>query len=141
MSMKHWSRQLLSLGLLSLALGGLPAAAAEEQGTQVVVRLANASGELPDAEKMVQSLTAAGGKQLVEVKVRKTPEQQEATLQLWGRTVPHQDIPQTLREAFPALATADIQVSALEPSTRPQVEPGEGKRRKRIIQKEVIQKE
>lgn len=141
MNLKHWSRPLLSLGLLSLVLGSLPAAATEEQGTQVVVRLAQTSGELPEAEKMVQSLTAAGGKQLVEVKVRKTPEQQEATLQLWGRTVPQQDIPQTLREAFPVLATADIQVTALDPSTRPQPEPGEGTRRKRIIQKEVIRKE
>lgn len=137
MSMKHWSRQLLSLGLLSLALGALPAAAVEEGGTLVVVRLANGSGELPEAEKMVQSLTAAGGKHPVEVKVRKTPEQHEATLKLWGPTVPQAEIPQTLRDAFPALATADIQVSTLDASERPRIEEVEGRRVRKIIKKEV----
>jgi ABC-type glycerol-3-phosphate transport system substrate-binding protein len=137
MSLKHWSRQLLSLGLLSLALGALPAMADDEQGTQVVVRLANGGGEMPNAEKMVQSLTATGGKHQVEVKVRKTPEQQEATMKLWGRTVPPEAIAQTLRDAFPALATADIQVSTLDASERPRIEEGEGKRVRKIIKKEV----
>ncbi len=135
MNVKNWSRHLLSLGLLSLALGALPAAAAEEGGTQVVVRLA--SGELPEPEKLVQSLTAAGGKHQVEVKVRKTSEQHEATLKLWGPTVPQADIPQTLRDAFPALATADIQVSALDASEKPRIEEGEGRRVRKIIKKEV----
>jgi hypothetical protein len=135
MNVKNWSRHLLSLGLLSLALGALPAAAAEEGGTQVVVRLA--SGELPEPEKMVQSLTATGGKHQVEVKVRKTSEQHEATLKLWGPTVPQADIPQTLRDAFPALATADIQVSALDASEKPRIEEGEGRRVRKIIKKEV----
>jgi hypothetical protein len=137
MNLKNWSRHLLSLGLLSLAFGALPAAAAEEGGTQVVVRLANGSGELPEAERMVQSLTAAGGKHQVEVKVRKTPEQHEATLKLWGPTVPQAEIPQTLRDAFPALATADIQVSTLDASERPRIEEGEGRRVRKLIKKEV----
>jgi hypothetical protein len=134
MNVKNGSRQLLCLGLLSLALGALPAAAAEEGGTQVVVRLA--SGELPEAQKMVRLLTAEDGKHPVEVNVRKTPEQHEATLKLWGPTVPQADIPQTLRDAFPALATADIQVSTLNASERPRIEEGEGRRVRKIIKKE-----
>jgi len=142
MRVKMWSRPLLWVGLLSTGLYALPAAAAEEEaGTQVSVKLSKASGELPDPEKVVESLLAAGGEHQVKVTRQKGPESEDLTLKLWGPTVPAADIPQTLREAFPVLARADIQVSEAPASEKPKVDEalrqGDGTRKVRKVIKKV----
>lgn len=139
-----WSRALVVLSFFSLSVQASPPAA-EEPGTRVIVRLAEASGQLPEAEKVVQSIEAIGGEHQVLVKRRDVEGQQELAVELWGATVPHADIPQTLREAFPVLATADIQVSSIDPKDRPKLgelirerrgEKGTVKRVVKIIKKE-----
>lgn len=123
-----WSRVLVVLSFFSLSA---QASAPEEPGTRVTVKLAEASGELPEAEKLVKSLEAVGGEHLVKVTRRKADGQQELTLDLWGNTVPQADIPQTLRETFPVLAPADIQVATLEAKDRPNLQ-GEGRLRREL---------
>ena len=146
MRVKTFNRSLLSVALLSLSLLALPAAAADT-GTQVQVTMPSGKGELPDAEKLVQALEAPGGEHQVEVKARKSPEQVLLTVKLWGNTVPAADIPRTLRDAFPVLAGADIQVSALDASERPQIsvdelrDGGAGGKRVKIIKKETREQE
>jgi hypothetical protein len=114
-----WSRILIALSLLSLTVQASPPV---EPGTRVTVRLAQASGELPDPEKLVESLEAAGGEHQVKVLRRKAADAQELTLELWGHFVPPADIPQTLRNTFPVLGSADIQVATLDPKDRPKFE-------------------
>jgi hypothetical protein len=114
-----WSRVLVVLSFFSLAAQASPP---PEPGTRVTVKLAESSGELPDPEKMVQSLESVGGEHLVRVQRRQDAGQQLLTLDLWGGTVPQADIPQTLRDAFPVLASADIQVTPLDPKDRPKME-------------------
>jgi hypothetical protein len=116
-----WSRALIVLSFLSLSVQASPPGT-EEPGTRVTVRLAAASGQLPDTESVVESLKAAGGEHQVQVRRRHTPDQQELTVDLWGATVPPADIPQTLREGFPVLASAEIQVAALDPKDRPKLD-------------------
>jgi hypothetical protein len=57
----------LTLGLLTLALP----AAAQEPGTRVSIRMAEASGPLPRPDRVAQSLEAVGGEHQVRVKVQK----------------------------------------------------------------------
>jgi hypothetical protein len=116
-----WSRVLVVLSFLSLSLQA-SASDSQEPGTRVLVRLSETSAQLPDPEKLVQSLVTVGGRHEVRVKRRHAEGQQELTMDLWGGTVPQADIPQTLRDAFPVLASADIQVSALDPKDRPQLD-------------------
>ena len=116
-----WTRILAALCFFSFTVQASPPS--QEPGTRVAIRLAEASGELPDAEKMIESLMAAGGgERQVRVMRRDTSGQQELTMELWGSTVPQADIPQSLRDAFPVLASADIQVSTLDPKDRPKFE-------------------
>ena len=70
----------------------------------------------------MESLEAVGGEHQVRVQRRQSPGQQELTLDLWGNTVPQADIPKTLRDTFPVLASADIQVSTLDEKDRPKLE-------------------
>jgi hypothetical protein len=116
-----WSRVLVVLSFLSLSVQASPPAT-EEPGTRVTIRLAVASGQLPETETMVAALKAAGGEHQVQVRRRQTPEQQELTVDLWGAAVPLADIPQTLREGFPVLASAEIQATALDPKDRPKLD-------------------
>ena len=125
-----WSRILIALSFLSLsAQAGTPPG--QETGTRVTVKLSQASGELPDPEKLVESLEAVGGEHQVRVKRRKSPEQEELTMDLWGNFVPQADVSKTLREAFPVLSGADIQVSTLDAKERPKLE-GEGRLEKEL---------
>jgi hypothetical protein len=145
-----WTRILVALCFFSLTAQANPSDV-PESGTRVAITLAVASGELPEPEKLVESLKTVDGKHIVQVKVHKTSEKQEVTLDLWGGTVPQADIPQTLRDAFPVLASADIQVSTL--TERPKLEgrgrmvrelggeKGTVKRVVKIIKKEEAGKE
>jgi hypothetical protein len=120
-----WSRILVVLCFFSFSVQASPPP--QQPGTRVAIRLPEASGELPDPEKVVESLMAAGGgERQVRVTRRNTSGQQELTLDLWGDTVPQADIPQSLRDGFPVLASADIQVSTLDPKDRP-TPRGEGR--------------
>ena len=121
MRAKMWSRVLVVLSFFSLTVQAAPPAP-PEPGTRVTVKLAEASGQLPDPEKVVESLVSVGGDHQVRVKHQQTAGQQELTVDLWGGTVPAADIPQTLRAAFPALASADIQVTSLDAKDRPKFE-------------------
>lgn len=116
-----WSRVLVALSFFALAAQAEPPVT-HESGTRVTVKLAAAGGEMPDPEKLVESLNAVGGEHEVRVKRRKSPGQEELTVDLWGNTVPQADIPKTLRENFPVLASADIQVSTLDAKDRPKPE-------------------
>jgi hypothetical protein len=113
-----WSRALVVLSFFSLSVQA-SSPATEEPGTRVTIRLAVASGELPEAEKVVESLKAAGGEHQIQVRRRQTTDQQELAMDLWGATVPPADIPQTLRDGFPVLASAEIQVASIDPKDRP----------------------
>jgi hypothetical protein len=124
-----WSRILVVLSFFALSSAQADTPPGQEPGTRVTVKLAEASGELPEAEKLVQSLEAVGGEHLVKVTRRKADGQQELTVDLWGNTVPQADIPQTLRDAFPVLSSADIQVATLEAKDRPKLD-GEGRPRR-----------
>lgn len=119
-----WSRA-LALSLFALAAPALAA----ETGSKVSIQLA--SGELPDPQAVMKSLEAVGGgEKAVKVTRQKAPEGQSMTLELWGPFVPTAEIAATLRQAFPALATADIQVSALDtPPPTPDVRELEGTER------------
>lgn len=148
MRVKMWSRPMLCVGLLSLGLYAVPAAAADEEaGTQVSVKLAAGSGQLPEPQKLVESLLAKGGEHTVKVTHQKTDGQSDLTLKVWGPTVPAAEIPKTLRDAFPVLAKADIQVSALAAGERPNLEQelrgsGDGTRKvRKIVKKEVKETE
>jgi hypothetical protein len=121
MRAKMWSHVLVVLSFFSLTAQASPPVT-HEPGTRVTIRLAEASGQLPDPEKMVDSLVSVGGEHQVQVKRRQTAGQQELTVDLWGGTVPQADMPQTLRDAFPALASADIQVTSLDAKDRPKFE-------------------
>jgi len=114
-----WSRVLVVLSFLSLSAQASPPA---EPGTRVTVKLAETSGQLPDPEKVVESLESVGGEHQVRVQRRQVDGQQELTVDLWGGTVPPADIPQTLRDTFPVLASADIQVTTLDPKDRPKLD-------------------
>ncbi len=116
-----WSRALVVLSFFSLSVQASPPAP-QEPGTRVTVRLAVANGQLPDAEKVVESLEAAGGEHQVQVRRRQTTDQQDLTVDLWGATLPQADIPQALREAFPVLASAEIEVASIDPKDRPKFE-------------------
>ncbi|KFA93296.1 hypothetical protein [Archangium violaceum] len=120
-----WSRILVALCFFSFTVQASPPS--QESGTRVAIHLSESSGELPDPEKVVESLMAVGGGEQRQVRVtrRNTSGQQELTVDLWGSTVPQADIPQSLRDAFPVLASADIQVSTLDPKDRPKPR-GEG---------------
>ncbi len=142
MRMNSWSRVLVVLGFFSLAAQASPAD--PEPGTRVTVRLAESSGALPDPEKVVESLVSVGGKHQIRVQRRQTPGQGELTLDLWGGTVPREDMAQTLRETFPVLAAADIQVLPLDPKDRPSLEgegAPDGAGRVRKVVKKIIRKE
>lgn len=132
-----WNRALVILGLVSLSVQAAPPAA-QEPGTRVTVRLAEASGQMPEPERVVESLEAAGGEHHVRVKRQRSSGMEELTVELWGATVPQADIPQTLREAFPVLAAADIQVASIDAKERPKFEKEEGRVKKvvKIIKKE-----
>lgn len=114
-----WSRILIVLSFFSLSVQASPPV---EPGTRVTVKLAQASGELPEAEKMVQSLEAVGGEHQVRVMRHKSPGSQELVMELWGNFVPQADIPKTLRDTFSVLASADIQVASIDPKDRPKFE-------------------
>ena len=116
MSLTQWSRA-VALSLFALAA---PALAAEEGGAKVVIKLA--SGEMPEPQKVVAALEAVGdtGEKQVKVQKTKSPAGQELTLELWGPFVPAAEAAAALRAAFPALASADIQASAL--TERPAVD-------------------
>jgi hypothetical protein len=116
-----WTRILVALSFFSLTAQASPSDL-QEPGTRVAITLAQASGELPEPEKLVESLKTIDGKHIVQVQLRKSPDQQVVTLDLWGGTVPQADIPKTLRDAFPVLASADIQVSTLDEKDRPKLE-------------------
>jgi hypothetical protein len=121
MRAKMWSRILVALSFFSLSVQASPPAT-QEPGTKVSIRLATASGQLPDAEKLVESLEAVGGEHQVRVMRHKSTDGQELTLELWGNFVPPADIPKTLRDTFPVLGSADIQVARLDPKDRPKFE-------------------
>ncbi|HYI02883.1 hypothetical protein [Hyalangium sp.] len=129
-----WSRVLVVLSFFSLSVQA-SASESQEPGTRVLVRLTEANGQLPDTEKMVQSLVTVGGRHEVRVKRRHAEGQQELTVDLWGGTVPQADISQALRDAFPVLAAADIQVSTLDPQDRPDIR----ERVKKVVK--IIKKE
>jgi hypothetical protein len=116
-----WSRALVVLSFFSLSVQASPPAT-QEPGTRVTIQLALASGQLPDAEKLVESLVAAGGEHQIRVRRQQTTDEQALTVDLWGATVPPADIPQTLREAFPVLASAGIEVASIDPKDRPKAE-------------------
>jgi hypothetical protein len=116
-----WSRVLVALSFFALTARADPPVT-HESGTRVTVKLAETSGQLPDPEKLVESLNTVGGEHQVRVQRRKSPGQEELTVDLWGNTVPPADIPQTLRDTFPELASADIQVSTLDAKDRPKPE-------------------
>ena len=120
MSLTKWSRA-LALSLFALAAPALAA----ETGSKVVIKVA--TGELPDPQAVLQSLEAVGGgEKQVKVMRQKSPAGQELTLELWGPFVPTAEVADTLRQAFPALASADIQVSTLDTKPAvPEVEDGE----------------
>jgi len=146
MRAQMWSRALVVLSFFSLSVHASPPAA-QEPGTRVTLQLAVASGQLPEAEKLVESLVAAGGEHQIRVRRQQTADQQRLTVDLWGATVPPADIPQTLREAFPVLASAGIEVASIDPKDRPKPEkdcdlkehPGEKGTVKKVVK--IIRKE
>ena len=88
-----------------------------------------------------------GGEHQVRVKRRQAAGERKITVDLWGGTVPAADIPQTLRDAFPVLASADIQVTSLDAKDRPKFEglgelekDGHGERGV-VKEREIIKKE
>ncbi len=140
-----WSRILIVLSFFSLSVQASPPA---EPGTRVTIQLAQASGTLPEPEKLVESLEAVGGEHQVKVMRHKSADSQQLTLELWGNFVPQTDIPRTLRDTFPVLGSADIQVASIDPKDRPKFEglgtlekelhgePGKVKKVVKIIKKE-----
>lgn len=114
-----WSRILIVLSFFSLSVQASPPA---EPGTRVTIQLAQASGALPEPEKVVESLEAVGGERQVKVMRHKSADSQQLVLELWGNFVPQADIPKTLRDAFPVLGSADIQVASIDPKDRPKFE-------------------
>lgn len=122
-AMSMWSRVLVVLSFVSLSAQASPPP--EEPGTKVSIKLAQASGTLPEPEQLVDSLKSVGGEHQVRLQRREKEGQQELTMELWGGTVPQADIPQTLRAAFPVLTAADIQVSSLDPKDRPKLNPSD----------------
>jgi hypothetical protein len=149
MRTKMWSSVLAVLSFLPLTVLADPPSHPREPGTRVTIRLAESSGQLPDAEKLVESLLSAGGDHRVRAKRRQKEGQQELTLDLWGGTVPQAEIPQSLRNAFPVLVPAVIQVAAIDPRDRPGHEDldddleREGHGDKKVIKKvvKIIKKE
>jgi hypothetical protein len=137
----------LRLVAASLMALSFPALAADD-GTRVFIQLPKERGELPDAEKMVESLVVlGGGERRVRVKQLVKETVAEVTLDLWAPTPPAQEIPGLLRESFPVLATAEIQVSTLEASSRPKHDESEGEptvkgpdgKVRKIIKKKIVE--
>jgi len=129
-----WSRILIVLSFFSLSVQASPPA---EPGTRVTIQLAQTSGALPEPEKVVQSLAAVGGERQVKVMHHKSADSQQLTLELWGNFVPQADVAKTLRDSFPVLGSADIQVASIDPKDRPKFEGlGTGKKVVKIIKKE-----
>jgi hypothetical protein len=87
MRAQMWSRALVVLSFFSLSVQASPPAA-EEPGTRVTIQLAVASGQLPDAEKLVDSLVAAGGEHQIRVRRQQTADQQSLTVDLWASIDP-----------------------------------------------------
>ena len=114
-----WSRVLIVLSFFSLSVQASPPT---EPGTRVTIQLAQASGTLPEPEKVVESLEAVGGEHQVKVMRHKSADSQQLVLELWGNFVPQTDIPKTLRDTFPVLGSADIQVASIDPKDRPKFE-------------------
>lgn len=97
------------------------AALADETGTRVVIRTSKTTAA-PDPEKVVDQLVALGGKHEVLVSRHDTEDQNELTLDVWGSTLESKDIAPTLRQAFPALAAASIDVSTVPASEKPRLD-------------------
>ncbi len=131
--------------VLGAALMGTGAAAEEPTGTKVVVRLPESNGQMPEAEKLVKSLEAVGpGTREARVLRRNEQGKTEIILELWGHFAPAAEIPRTLRDAFPVLAGATIDVSALAAADRPKLDPNEapeGSKGKRVIVKKIVKRE
>lgn len=105
------------------ALTALPAlsALAEELGTKVSIRAAK--GSLPDPQQVVEALESPGGEHQVRATLRNLEGQEELTLELWGSWMPNTKIPDALREGFPGLFSAEIQVTSLDAAERPKLDP------------------
>lgn len=138
--------QAMSMAVVAVAVSGTEARA-QDTGTRVTIQLAQAAGELPEPEKLVQAVTAVSGERQVRLMVKNAEGTHQLTLDLWGAVVPAADIPRTLREAFPVLAQATIETSTLDASQKPSVElrdaevqtSGDGTRR--IVKKRVVVEE
>lgn len=135
--------QTMSMGAMALWLVG-GTAQAEETGTRVTIQLAQSAGTMPDAEKLVQSVTAVSGERQVRVMRKDVEGASNVQLDLWGAVLPAAEIPGALRDAFPVLAQATIQTSTLDASQRPTMELREGEEgtsadgNRRIIKKKVV---
>lgn len=135
--------QKMSIGAMALWLVG-GTAQAEESGTRVTIQLAQTAGAMPEAEKLVQAVTAVSGERQVRVMRRDAEGASNVQLDLWGAVLPATEIPGALREAFPVLAQATIQTSTLDASQRPTVELREGEVEtssdgtRRVIKKKVV---
>ena len=131
----------IAIAVIAATVPGL-SALAEDTGTRVSIRLADGKGALPQTQKVVEALEALGGDHLVRATVQKGEGQEELTLELWGNWVPDPQIPQTLREGFPGLSAAEIQVSSLDTPSRPKLDaadPDGTAGKKTIIKKRVRQ--
>lgn len=130
-----------------LAVAFSSAALADDaSGTRVTIKAAN-TVQLPQADKLADAVMAVGGGER-QVMVQKKQAESDTTLQLdlWGAVTPASEIASTLREAFPVLKDATIDVTTLDASQRPQLPPDErpadGKKRiiKKVIKHEETQK-
>lgn len=110
------STELITLAIIATTLPGLPALAADT-GTRVSIR--TAEGTLPDVQKLVEALESLGAEHQARASVQKSQGQDALTLELWGNWVPGPQIAQTLRDGFPVLSSAEIEVTSLDADSRP----------------------
>jgi hypothetical protein len=137
MSLRSIVSALAVSSVLSLPAWAEPPPPPPATAQQVTITLSQ--GELPDPEALVQALERPGGRHEVRVRVRKTDQARELTLELWGNTGEDAQVERTLQDAFPALGSATIEVSRID-AAPPKVMDGErsGDGEKVIIKKQVI---
>jgi hypothetical protein len=102
-------RTALLVGLLATVSAG-----AQADGTRIEIRMPPGAAA-PDEQQILKALLprpVEGEKRQLRVTVRSEDGGQTMRLDIWGAVAP--DIQATLRQAFPALQTAAIAVSALE---------------------------
>jgi hypothetical protein len=103
--------------LVGAAACAAPADVDVEVGRSITIRSADEAA-LPDPEALAELVRGEGRRLEVTLRVRKESGALAVELQVWGDELPDEPLAKRIREAFPALARAEIREEPLEGTLR-----------------------